>query len=131
MQKISREYASQMEEAKFEENLLNQFYEITQKLNTITDLDVLIEQSLTSLIEIANADGGVLLLHANPNLPDAWEYKIYNNFSPDDKYHDHFLNICADVYQNNKLENIKQPHFAPSYNNILVLPLSIRKILWG
>ncbi len=131
MQKISREYASQMEEAKFEENLLNQFYEITQKLNTITDLDVLIEQSLTSLIEIANADGGVLLLHANPNLPDAWEYKIYNNFSPDDKYHDHFLNICADVYQNNKLENIKQPHFAPSYNNILVLPLSIRKNTMG
>ncbi|HNQ43658.1 MAG TPA: tetratricopeptide repeat protein, partial [Candidatus Cloacimonadota bacterium] len=36
MQRISREFSSQLEEVKFEENLLNQFYEITQKLNTIT-----------------------------------------------------------------------------------------------
>ncbi|HQF34696.1 MAG TPA: sigma 54-interacting transcriptional regulator [Candidatus Cloacimonas acidaminovorans] len=131
MQKISREYSSQMEEVKFEENLLNQFYEITQNLNTITDLDVLIEQSLSSLVEIANADGGMLLLHPNPSLPDAWEYRIYHNFSPEDKYHDQFQNICYEVYQNNKLENIKQPHFAPSYNNILALPLSIRKNTMG
>jgi len=131
MQKISREYSSQMEEVKFEENLLNQFYEITQNLNTITDLDVLIEQSLTSLVEIANADGGMLLLHPNPSLPDAWEYRIYKNFSPDDKYHDQFQNICYEVFQNNKLKNIKQPHFAPSYNNILAIPLSIRKNTLG
>lgn len=131
MQKISREYSSQMEEAKFEENLLNQFYEITQKLNTITDLDVLIEQSLASLTEMSSADGGILLLHANPSLPDAWEYKIYNNFSPEEKYYEQFLNICTDIYQSGKLENIKQPHFAPMYNNILVLPLSIRKNTLG
>ncbi len=131
LQKITREYASQMEEVKFEENLLNQFYEITQKLNTITDLDVLIEQSLSSLIEISEADGGLLLLHANPNLPDAWEYKIYKKFSHDDKYYDQFQNLCTEVYQNNKIENYKQPHFAPKYNNILVLPLSIRKNTLG
>ncbi|MDY0151192.1 MAG: sigma 54-interacting transcriptional regulator [Candidatus Cloacimonas sp.] len=131
LQKISREYASQMQEVKFEENLLNQFYENTQKLNTITDLDVLIEQSLTSLVEIAEADGGILCLHANPNLPDAWEYKLYNNFSHDDKNHDQFQNLCTQVYGSGKLENYKQPHFAPSYNNILVLPLPIRKNILG
>lgn len=131
LQKISREYASQMEEVKFEENLLNQFYENTQKLNTITDLDVLIEQSLTSLVEIAEADGGILCLHANPNLPDAWEYKIYNNFSHDDKNYDQFQNLCTQVYLSGKQENYKQPHFAPNYNNILVLPLTIRKNILG
>jgi Nif-specific regulatory protein len=131
LQKISREYASQMEEIKFEENLLNQFYEITQKLNTLTDLDVLIEHSLNSLIEISESDGGILCLHANQNLPDSWEYKIYNNFSHESKFHDQFENLCSQVFQNNKLENIKQPNFAPVYNNLLVLPLSIRKNTLG
>ncbi|MDD4310392.1 MAG: sigma 54-interacting transcriptional regulator, partial [Candidatus Cloacimonetes bacterium] len=131
LQRISREFSSQMEEVKFEENLLNQFYENTQKLNTITDLDVLIEQSLTSLVEISEADGGILLLHANPNLPDAWEYKVYKNFSHDDKHYEQFQNLCTQVYQNNKQENYKQPHFAPNFTNILVLPLSIRKNTLG
>ncbi len=131
LQRISREYSSQMEEVKFEENLLNQFYENTQKLNTISDLDVLIEQSLTSLVEISEADGGFLCLHANPNLPDAWEYKIFNNFSQEDKSYEQFQTMCSEVYRSNKLENYKQPHFASSYNNILILPLSIRKSTLG
>lgn len=131
LQKISREYSSQMEEVKFEENLLNQFYENTQKLNTISDLDVLIDQSLTSLVEISEADGGILCLHANPNLPDAWEYKVYHNFSHEDKNYDQFQNLITEAYNNNKAENYKQPHFAPKFNNILVLPLSIRKSTLG
>ncbi|MDD3234844.1 MAG: sigma 54-interacting transcriptional regulator [Candidatus Cloacimonetes bacterium] len=131
MQRISREYSNQMEEVKFEENLLNQFYENTQKLNTISDLDVLIEQSLSSLVEISEADGGILCLHANPNLPDAWEYKIFNNYSQEDSNHEQFQGLCGEVYRSNKLENYKQPHFAPNYNNILVMPLSIRKNTLG
>jgi len=131
MNKISREYSSQMEEAKFEENLLNQFYEITQKLNTLSDLDVLIEQSLNSLVEISEADGGILCLHANANLPDAWEYKIFSQFSTEDKNYDMFMTLCMEVFQDNIVKNHKQPHFAPQYNNILVLPLSIRKSTLG
>ena len=131
MQRISREYSSQMQEVKFEENLLNQFYEITQKLNTITDLDLIIEQSLTSLIEISEADGGILCLHSTANLPDAWEYKIFRNFSAEDKDYDSFMYLCAEVHQENKVLNYKQPHFAASYNNILLLPLSIRKDTLG
>lgn len=131
MQKITREYSLQMKDVKFEENLLNQFYEITQKLNTLSDLDVLIEQSLDSLIDISEADGGILCLHTSGSVPDSWDYKIYRNFSHDDKSYDVFLNLCTDVYQTNKLNNFKQPHFAPSYNNILVIPLSIRKNVLG
>lgn len=131
LQKISREYSVQMKDVKFEENLLNQFYEITQKLNTITDLDVLIEQSLNSLVEISEADGGILCLHTSDTVPDSWDYKLYNNFSHDDKQTDTFLNLCTEVYRSNKLENHKQPQFAPLYNNILVIPLSIRKNVLG
>ena len=127
MQRISREFSSQMQEMKFEENLLNQFYEITQKLNTITDLDLIIDQSLNSLIEISESDGGMLCLHNSTNLPDAWEYKVFRKFSAEDKDYDVFMNLCSDVHRDNKLQNYKQPHFAASYNNILLLPLSIRK----
>jgi Nif-specific regulatory protein len=38
--------------------------------------------------------------------------------------------MCPSIISN-KLENIKQPNFAPVYNNILVLPLSIRKNALG
>lgn len=131
MQRISREYSSQLEEVKFEENLLNQFYEITQKLNTITDLDTIIEHSLDSLIEISEADGGMLCLHNSGGLPDAWEYKIFRNFSPEDKEYDTLINLCFRVHNENQLENYKQPHFAADYNNILLIPLSIRKKCLG
>lgn len=127
MQRISREYSSQMQEMKFEENLLNQFYEITQSLNTITDLDLIIEQSLTSLIDISEADGGMLCLHHGGNLPDSWEYKIFRNFSTEDKDYEILMNLCGEVHKENKLQNFKQPHFAATYNNILLIPLSIRK----
>ena len=130
-QKIAREYSAQMQDVKFEENLLNQFYEITQKLNTISDLDLLIEQSLSSLVEISEADGGILCLHTGKQMPDHWDYKIYRNFSPDDKLHETFLGICTDVYRDNKAADLKQPHFAPSYNNIICIPLSIRKSVLG
>jgi Nif-specific regulatory protein len=131
MQKISREYSVQMKDAKFEENLLNQFYEITQNLNTITDLDVLIDQSLSSLVDISEADGGILCLHGNVAVPESWDYKIFRNFSTDNKYYDTFMNLCSGVYQSNTIENIKQPHFAPAINNIVVLPLAIRKDVLG
>lgn len=130
-QKISREYSVQMKDAKFEENLLNQFYEITQKLNTITDLDVLIEQSLASLVEISEADGGILCLHTSGSVPDSWDYKIFSNFSTDHKSYDPFMNLCTRVYQENTVQNFKQPNFAPSYNNLVAIPLSIRKNVLG
>ncbi|MCB5268656.1 MAG: sigma 54-interacting transcriptional regulator [Candidatus Cloacimonetes bacterium] len=131
MQRISREFSSQLQEVKFEENLLNQFYEITQKLNTITDLDLIIEQSLSSLIEISEADGGILCLHNNGPLPDAWEYKLFKNFSVEDNDYDAIMNLCVKVLASNQLENFKQPHFAPLFNNILLMPLSIRKNTLG
>jgi len=131
VQKITREYSAELKDAKFEENLLNQFYEITQKLNTITDLDVLIEQSLQSLVDIAEADGGILCLHNNPAIPESWDYKVYHQFSHDDKYYDVFMDLCRQAWSDNHLLNFKQPHFAPDYNNIVVIPLTMRKKAQG
>ncbi|MDP2174222.1 MAG: sigma 54-interacting transcriptional regulator [Candidatus Cloacimonadaceae bacterium] len=131
MQKINREYSMEMKDLKFEENLLNKFYEITQNLNTISDLDVLIEQSLSSLIDISDADGGILCLHTSGSVPDSWDYKIFRGFSTEDPDYDTFMNLCTKTYQSNKLENLKQPSFAPVYNNIILIPLSIRKSTLG
>ncbi|HNX37117.1 MAG TPA: sigma 54-interacting transcriptional regulator [Candidatus Cloacimonadota bacterium] len=130
-QKITREYSAQMQDMTYEENLLNRFYEITQNLNTISDLDVLIENSLSSLVDISEADGGVFCLHGNVSIPGSWDYKIYQNFSHDNPYYEVFMDLCQRVLTENKLENYKQPHFAPEYNNILVIPLSIRKVAIG
>jgi len=131
LQKISREYSAQMKDLKFEETLLNQFYEITQKLNGISDLDVLIENALSSLIDLSEADGGILCLHRNASIPESWDYKIYQGFSHDDKNYDAFMSLIMQVHSTNKLENLKQPHFAPDYNNILLIPLTIRKSVLG
>jgi len=131
IQKISRDYSTQVSDAKFEETLLNQFYEITQKLNTITDLDVLIEQTLSSLIDVSEADGGILCLHNNPANHESWDYKIYQNYAQDDPSYDTFMDVCHQAWAENNLLNLKQPHFAPEYNNILVIPLSMRKNAMG
>ena len=130
-QKISREYAAQMQDMKFEENLLNQFYEITQKLNTISDLDLLIEQSLDSLIELSDASGGILVLHTGTQVPDNWDYKIFRNISPESKLRENLLELCSEVYKNNEVIDLKQPHFAPSFNNLICIPLSIRNNVLG
>ena len=130
-QKISREFSAQMQDVQFEENLLNQFYEITQKLNTLTDPDVLIEHTLDSLVEISEADGGIFCLHGSETVPDSWDYKVFKNFATDNKYYDVFMNACARVYRSNEIENHKQPHFAPSYNHLVVIPLAIRKDVLG
>lgn len=131
MQKISQDYSHQLKELKFEENLLNQFYEITQKLNTISDLDLIIEQSLSSLVDISEADGGIFCLHGSGTASDLWEYRIFKNISPEDKYYESLMKECHAAYKANQLVHHKQPAFAPKFSNILLLPLSIRKNCMG
>ncbi|NLO44326.1 MAG: sigma 54-interacting transcriptional regulator [Candidatus Cloacimonetes bacterium] len=131
LQKVMREYSSELKEVEFEENLLNQFYEITQKLNEITDLDIIIEQALSSLIEISEADGGMLCLGGSPGNPEAWEYKFYHDFSPEDDAFETIIKLCAETCQENEVNNLKQPQISVKYNNILFLPLSIRQSCLG
>ncbi|HOV16294.1 MAG TPA: sigma 54-interacting transcriptional regulator [Candidatus Cloacimonadota bacterium] len=131
LQKINRDYSDQVNEAKTEETLLNQFYEITQKLNAITDLDVLIEQTLNSLVDISEADGGILCLYNNPTIPESWDYKVYNEYSQTEKSYEMFMDLLRQAWSENTMLNIKQPHYAPEYNNILVLPLAMRKNALG
>ncbi len=131
IQKISRDYSTEVSDAKYEETLLNQFYEITKKLNVITDLDVLIEQTLSSLVDISDADGGILCLHNNPSIPESWDYKAYHEYTQDNKSYETFMDLCRQAWVDNILINLKQPHFAPEYNNILVFPLAMRKNALG
>ena len=130
-QNISREYYAQIEDSKIEENLLNQFYEIAQKLNAISDLELLIEQSLASMAEIAGADGGIFCLHTGKQSNEHWNYKIFRNYSPDEEDYEDFLGICSEVYIQDKTIDLKQPHFAPSINHVVCVPLTVRKSVLG
>lgn len=131
LQKIMREYSAELKEVEFEENLLNQFYEITQKLNTITDQDLIVDQALDSLIDISEADGGMLCLTGSANSTEPWEYKFYRNFSPENENYVAVMKLCEETYKENEVKNLKQPQIEAKYNNVLLLPLSIRQNCLG
>lgn len=130
-QKISKEYSTELKDAKLQEDLLNQFYEITQNLNSISDLEVMMESALDNLVTISEADGGILCLYNNSSVPEGWEYKVFNNYSHDDKHYETIMDVIQQSYSENTLKNYKQPYFAPRFNNIVCFPLSIRNTSLG
>ena len=126
IQKINKKYAIELKESKHHESLLNKFYEITQNLNTISDFDTILETALDELIEFADADGGLFCLYNNQQVKDFWDYVILKNFSNEDKDYNNLLDLVRDTYDKNEIQNFKQPHFAPEYNNIIAFPLNVR-----
>lgn len=126
IQKIHQKYEKELKESKQQESQLNKFYEITQHLNSITDFDVLLETALDKLVDFAEADGGILALYNNKLVKDSWEYLILNNFSNQDSDFPILMNVVQTTFTKGKSENIKQPHFAPKFNNIISYPLSVR-----
>ncbi len=131
IQKISKDHAIELKESKSQENLFNKFYEITAQINSFTDFDLLLESSLNSMIDLSEADGGMLCLYNSRSLPDSWEYKIFNHFSMDDKDYDSLMDLIQTSFKENKGYNYKQPHFAPHYNDIITLTLAIRNKIQG
>lgn len=125
-QKISKEHSGDLKETRFQESLLNKFSDIIQKLNSITDFDVLLETSLDVLVEFSEADGGVLCLYNTRNLPDSWEYKLFNHYSPDEKDYDTMMDLIQKSFNNNQNYTYKQPYFAMQYNDIATFSLNIR-----
>ena len=126
VQKIMKEYAVELKETRNQESLLTRFYEITQNLNSLTDFDLILDTALENLVELSEADGGLLFLYNNPAVSESWEYKIFQNFSAEDENYDNILEIVQKTFSQKKNQNIKQPHFAPQYNNIISFPLVIR-----
>ncbi|HPM02095.1 MAG TPA: sigma 54-interacting transcriptional regulator, partial [Candidatus Cloacimonadota bacterium] len=125
-QKITKEHSVDLKETKFQESLLNKFSDIIQKLNSITDFDVLLETSLDLLVEFSEADGGVLCLYNSRNLPDSWEYKQFNHYSNNEKDYDSMMDLIQKSYTNNQNYTYKQPYFAMQYNDIATFSLNIR-----
>ncbi|MCF7920258.1 MAG: sigma 54-interacting transcriptional regulator [Candidatus Cloacimonetes bacterium] len=123
---IRREFKSQMKESKQQESLLNQFYEVTQALNSIQNFDSLMQLSIDKVSEFAEADGGIIAFYHNDQVNSKWEYLFYNNFSAHDKDFDILMEVIKGTYDLNEAMNHKQPHFAPSYNNIISFPLTVR-----
>lgn len=126
IQKIRTNYASELEESKQQESLLNKFYEITQHLNSIENYDVLLETALDKLVEFASADGGLFCLYKNPQVKDSWEYVTQHNINVNDPLYPSLLQLITDTFEDNENKNIKQPHFAPALNNIVAFPLTVR-----
>lgn len=125
-QKITKDHSVDMKETKFQESLLNKFSDMIQKLNSITDFDVLLETSLDVLVEFSEADGGVLCLYNSRNLPDSWEYKLFNHYSAEEKDYDVMMEQIQKSYVNNTNYTYKQPYFAMQYNDIATFSLNIR-----
>jgi len=126
IQKINKEYAVELKESRHQESLLNKFYAITQNLNNITDFDVLLETALDNLVEFSDADGGIFCLYNNQLVKDYWEYINMKGISNDDKNFNDIMDTILKTYDENKLQNFKQPHFAPEYNHVISYPLSVR-----
>jgi transcriptional regulator with GAF, ATPase, and Fis domain/TPR repeat protein len=126
IQKINTKYEKELKESKVQESMLNNFYEITQQLNSISDFDVLLEAALDKLVDFAEADSGVFALYNNTQLKDSWDYLLLKNFSNQDPDFPIIMDMVQETYNNGISQNHKQPHFAPQYNNIISYPLTVR-----
>ncbi|MCD4828177.1 MAG: sigma 54-interacting transcriptional regulator [Candidatus Cloacimonetes bacterium] len=126
IQKIMKEHAIELKESRSQESLLTKFYEITQSLNTISDFDVLIDTALDNLVELSEADGGIICLYNSRSVPEGWEYQVFNHFTSEEADYDILMEYIQDAFIKGEGLNIKQPHSAPQFNNIICFPLMIR-----
>lgn len=126
IQTIKQKFASELSASKQQESLLEKFYDITQILNGITDFDILLNSALESLVEFAEADGGIFCLYHNKLVKDNWEYMIPLNLNTEEKNFATLLSLVEDSFNKNENQNVKQPHFAPNLNNIISFPLNVR-----
>jgi len=131
MQRIEKDCSVEIRETKNQETLLNKFYETTQNLKSISSFDTLLEYTLDSFVDLSEADGGILSLYNTHSNPDSWEYKLFNNFSDEEKDYDTMMNIVHKTYLENEYSNFKQPYFAAQYNNIVSFPLSFHNQTLG
>lgn len=126
IEKIKKKYSTELEEARQQDLLLNDFYEITRQLNAISNFDSLLESAIDKLIDFSSANGGLLCLYKNHLVSDSWEYLILKNLHKNDKNFTNILEIIEETFKDNSGKNIKQPRFAPEFNNIITFPLTIR-----
>ena len=131
IQKIEKTYSPEIQESRRQESLLIKFNETTQNLKSITSFDTLLEYTLDSFVDLSEADGGIICLYNTRANPETWEYKLFSNYSIDDKDYDSMMSIIHKTYQENDTQNYKQPHFASEYNNIISFPLSFHNQVLG
>ena len=126
IKKVQKKYSAELKESKFQETLLNKFYEITQELNDITDFDAMIDSALDKLVGFADAEGGIFALYNNKMVKDSWEYVILKGITARDDDLSKLMSLIDETYDEGSSQNYKQPHFAPEYNNIILIPLVVR-----
>jgi transcriptional regulator with GAF, ATPase, and Fis domain len=130
-EKINKEYKKKVDEAKYQESILDKFYAVSEILNEIHDFDLLLNTAIDEIINIAEADGGVLCLYNSENLPESWEYKLFRNFSFKDSAYEYFMELVLESYRDKSRLSLKQPNKAKQYNHVTTFPMSMRNQALG
>ncbi len=125
-EKINKEYKKKVDEAKYQESILDKFYAISEMLNEIHDFDLLLNTAIDEIINISEADGGILCLYNAENMPESWEYKLFRNFTFKDQAYDYFMRLILETYNQKKRLSLKQPQEGKKYNHVITFPMNMR-----
>jgi len=126
IQKIRQKHSDEIDNTHEQESLLNKFYDITQSLNEISDLNILLDSAMEQLVDFAEADGGVFCLYQNQLVRESWEYITLNGISADEAEYTPLMEEIKKCYKSGSNLNLKQPKFAPEFNSLIIIPLIIR-----
>jgi hypothetical protein len=111
----------------FAQQLPHLVWQATDKEENLAGINAWVEETaLDNLVEFSDADGGIFCLYNNQLVKDYWEYINMKGISNDDKNFNDIMDTILKTYDENKLQNFKQPHFAPEYNHVISYPLSVR-----
>lgn len=130
-EKINKEYKKKVDEAKYQENIMDKFYATSEILNEIHDFDLLLNTAIDEIINISEADGGILCLYNTENLTESWEYKLFRNFGFKDGAYDYFMDVMLESYSKKKRLSLKQPQEAKKYNHVITFPMNMRNQALG
>ncbi|MBN2830439.1 MAG: sigma 54-interacting transcriptional regulator [Candidatus Cloacimonetes bacterium] len=130
-EKINKEYKKKVDEAKYQESILDKFYAISETLNEVHDFDLLLNTAIDEIINIAEADGGILCLYNSENLPESWEYKLFRNFSFKDSAYEYFMELILESLRDKSRLSFKQPNRAKQFNHVITFPMSMRNQALG
>ncbi len=125
-EKINKDYKKKVDEAKYQESILDKFYAISEMLNEIHDFDLLLNTAIDEIINISDADGGILCLYNAESMPESWEYKLFRNFTFKDPAYDFFMEKVIETYSQKKRLSLKQPQEAKKYNHVITFPMNMR-----
>jgi len=131
IQQITDKYATEIMETKFDEMILSKYTQLITQLKQITNLEKLLAQALSSIIEFAQADGGMLFLFCHHHLNNDWEYCFTHGITSQHDDYNIMQELILKTYLNKKNINLKQPVYSEKYNDLATFTLTLRNHVMG